>query len=209
MALIDKLNWRYATKKFDATKKVSDDQLKTLLDAVQLSPSSAGLQAYRVIVVSDPTVKEQLRGAAYNQQQLTTSSHVFVFAAETGLDSNYVKHYIDRIAEVRGVDRSSLELFENNINNNINSKTTEDKINWNKKQCYIALGVLVSAAAELGIDACAMEGFDTARFDEILGLEKRGLTSAVIAPVGFRAEDDHLSTAAKVRKPKEELFIHI
>jgi len=209
MALLDKLNWRYATKKFDTAKKVSDDQLNTLLDAVQLSPSSAGLQAYRVIVVSDPKIKEQLREAAYGQQQLTTSSHVFVFAAETGLDSAYVKNYIDRIAEVRGVDRSTLELFESNINNNISSQTAEDKITWNKKQCYIALGVLVSAAAELGIDACAMEGFNTAKFDEILGLKELGLTSAVIAPIGFRAQDDHLSKAAKVRKPKEELFIHI
>lgn len=209
MALIDKLNWRYATKKFDVTKKVSQQQLNTLLDAVQLSPSSAGLQAYRVIVVSDPKVKEQLREAANGQQQLTTSSHVFVFAAETGLDSTYVKNYIDRIAEVRGLERSALELFESNINNSISRQTEEDKITWNKKQCYIALGVLVSVAAEAGIDACAMEGFDAAKFDKILGLKALGLTTAVIAPIGFRAEDDHFSKAAKVRKPKEELFIHV
>ncbi|GAA4103159.1 NAD(P)H-dependent oxidoreductase [Mucilaginibacter panaciglaebae] len=209
MALLDKLNWRYATKKFDTAKKVSNEQLNTLLDAIQLSPSSAGLQAYRVIVVSDPKLKEQLREAAYGQQQLTTASHIFVFAAETGLDSLYVKNYIDRIAEVRGIDRSTLSIFENNINNNISSQTEDDKITWNKKQCYIALGVLVSAAAEAGIDACAMEGFDTAKFDEILGLKELGLTSAVIAPIGFRAEDDHMSKAAKVRKPKEELFIHL
>jgi nitroreductase/dihydropteridine reductase len=209
MSLLDKLNWRYATKRFDETKKVSQEQLDTLLSAVQLSPSSAGLQAYRVIVVSDPKVKEQLREAAYGQQQLTTSSHVFVFAAETGLDSDYVKTYINRIAETRGVDRSTLELFETNINNNVNRMDDDTKTTWNKKQCYIALGVLVSAAAELGIDTCAMEGFDTVKFDEILGLKEKGLTSAVIAPVGFRAADDHLSKAAKVRRPLEELFIHV
>jgi len=209
MALIDKLNWRYATKKFDETKKVNQEQLQCLLDAVQLAPSSAGLQAYKVIVVSDPQIKAQLREAANGQPQLTTSSHVFVFAAETGLDSSYVKNYIDRIAEVRGIERSSLELFETNINNNINKLSNEDKIAWNKKQCYIALGVLISAAAEAGIDACAMEGFNAARFDEILGLDKLGLTTAVIAPVGFRAEDDHFSKAAKVRRPKDELFIHV
>lgn len=209
MALIDKLNWRYATKKFDETKKVSQEELNTLLDAVQLSPSSAGLQAYKVIVVSDPKVKERLREAANGQQQLTTSSHVFVFAAETGLDSSYVKNYIDRIAEVRGIERPNLELFETNINNSISKLTEEDKITWNKKQSYIALGVLVSAAAEAGIDACAMEGFDAAKFDEILGLKALGLTTAVIAPIGFRAADDHFSKAAKVRRPKEELFIHV
>jgi nitroreductase/dihydropteridine reductase len=209
MSLLDKLNWRYATKKFDETKKVSQEQLNTLLTAIQLSPSSAGLQAYRVIVVSDPKVKEQLREAAYGQQQLTTSSHVLVFAAETGLDSEYVKTYIDRIAEIRGVDRANLEVFESNINNNVSTMDDETKTTWNKKQSYIALGVLVSAAADLGIDACGMEGFDAAKFDEILGLKEKGLTTAVIAPIGFRAEDDHFSKAAKVRRPLEELFIHI
>jgi len=209
MSLLDKLNWRYATKKFDETKKVSQEQLNTLLSAIQLSPSSAGLQAYRVIVVSDPKVKEQLREAAYGQQQLTTSSHVLVFAAETGLDSEYVKTYIDRIAEIRGVDRANLEVFESNINNNVSTMDDETKTTWNKKQSYIALGVLVSAAADLGIDACGMEGFDAAKFDEILGLKEKGLTTAVIAPIGFRAEDDHFSKAAKVRRPLEELFIHI
>lgn len=134
MSLLDKLNWRYATKKFDETKKVSQEQLKSLLNAVQLSPSSAGLQAYRIIIVSDPKIKAQLREASYGQQQLTTSSHVFVFAAETGLDGEYVKNYIDRIAEVRGVDRSTLELFENNIKNSVNSRTEEEKINWNKNR---------------------------------------------------------------------------
>jgi nitroreductase/dihydropteridine reductase len=209
MSLIDKLNWRYATKKFDATKKVSDDQLNTLLNAVQLAPSGAGLQPYRIIVVKNPAIKEQLREAARGQQQLTTASHIIIFAAETTMDSNYVKSYIDRIAETRGVERSNLEGFETSINNHLNTMTAEGKTVSNHKQSYIALGVLVSAAAELGIDACPMEGFDAAKFDEILGLQRLGLTTSVIAPIGFRAEDDMLSKAAKVRKPKEELFIHI
>jgi nitroreductase/dihydropteridine reductase len=209
MSLIDKLNWRYATKKFDATKKLSDEQLAALLDAVQLAPSGAGLQPYRIIVVKDEAVKEQLREAARGQQQLTTASHIIVFAAEKTLDSSYVKNYIDRIAETRNVQRANLEGFETSINNHLNTMSTEGKTTSNHKQSYIALGVLVSAAAELGIDACPMEGFDAAKFDEILGLEKLGLTTSVIAPIGFRAEDDMLSKATKVRKPKAELFIHI
>jgi nitroreductase len=209
MSLIDKLNWRYATKKFDETKKLSAGQLNALLDAVQLAPSSAGLQAYRIIVVENPKIKEQLREAARGQQQLTTASHVIVFAAETNLDSAYVKTYIDRIAATRSIDRSNLEGFEKNITHNVNLMTEDVKIVWNHKQAYIALGVLLSAAADLGIDACPMEGFEAGRFDEILGLRELGLTTSVIAPIGFRAEDDALSTAAKVRRPKEELFIHI
>jgi nitroreductase/dihydropteridine reductase len=209
MSLIDKLNWRYATKKFDETKKLNAEQLNALLDAVHLAPSSAGLQAYRIIVVENPQVKEQLREAARGQQQLTTASHVIVFAAEINLDSAYVKTYIDRIAATRGIDRANLEAFETNINHNVNRMTEDVKIVWNHKQAYIALGVLLSAAADLGIDACPMEGFEAGRFDEILGLRQLGLTTSVIAPIGFRAEDDVLSKAAKVRRPKAELFIHI
>lgn len=209
MSLLDKLNWRYATKKFDSTKKISKEQLNALLDAVQMAPSSAGLQAYRVLVVENPEIKEKLREAANGQQQLTTASHVVVFAAETNLDSTYVKNYIDRIAEIRGVDRANLEVFENNINNNVNRMTDEVKVTWNHKQAYIALGVLVSAAADLGIDTCPMEGFNAAKFDEILGLKELGLTASVIAPIGYRAEEDAFSKAAKVRRPKEELFIHV
>jgi nitroreductase/dihydropteridine reductase len=209
MSLLDKLNWRYATKKFDENKKISPEQLDELLSAVQLAPSSAGLQAYRIIVVENPEVKQKLREAARGQQQLTTASHVIVFAAETNLDSEYVKNYIDRIAVTRGVDRANLEAFEKNITHNINLMTEDVKIVWNHKQSYIALGVLLSAAADLGIDACPMEGFEAGSFDEILGLKALGLTTSVIAPIGFRADDDHLSKAAKVRRPKEELFIHI
>jgi nitroreductase/dihydropteridine reductase len=209
MSLLDKLNWRYATKKFDAAKKISPDQLSSLLDAVQLSPSSAGLQPYRILVVENPEIKEKLREAANGQQQLTTASHVIVFAAEANVDSVYVKNYIDRIAEVRSVDRANLEAFETNINNNVNRMTEDVKITWGHKQAYIALGVLVSAAADLGIDTCPMEGFNAASFDEILGLKALGLTASVIAPIGYRAEEDALGKAAKVRRPKEELFIHI
>jgi nitroreductase/dihydropteridine reductase len=209
MSLLDKLQWRYATKKFDADKKVSADQLDALLAAVQLAPSSGGVQPYRVIVVKDPKVKEQLREAARGQQQLTSASHVIIFAAETALDSTFVKDYIDRIAATRHVDRTNLEVFEANINRNINNMTEDVKIVWGHKQAYIGLGVLISAAADMGIDACPMEGFEAGRFDEILGLKQYGLTTSVIAPIGFRAADDALSTAAKVRRPKEELFIHI
>jgi nitroreductase/dihydropteridine reductase len=209
MSLIDKLNWRYATKKFDDTKKLSAEQLNALLDAVQLAPSSAGLQAYRILVVENPEIKAQLREAARGQQQLTQASHVIVFAAETNLDSAYVKKYIDRIAAIRGIDRSHLEGFETNITHSVNSMTEDVKIVWNHKQAYIALGVLLSAAADLGIDACPMEGFEAGRFDEILGLKALGLTTSVIAPIGFRAEDDAFSKPAKVRRPKAELFIHV
>lgn len=209
MSLVDKLSWRYATKKFDNTKKLSDKQLDELLKAVQLSPSSAGLQAYKVIVVEDATVREKLREAANNQAQITDASHLIIFASETNVDAAYAKNYIDLVAKTRHVERENLEGFERMIVNYISGLTEEQKLAWSHKQTYIALGVLLTAAAELGIDACPMEGFNAAKFDEILGLKKKGLTTSVIASIGFRAEDDSYSKLIKVRRPEEELFIHI
>ena len=209
MSLIEKLNWRYATKKFDPTKKLSKEQLTHLLKAVQLSPSSAGLQAYKVIVVEDAAIREQLRAAANNQSQLTDASQVVIFASETNLDEAYAKNFIDLVAKTRNIERENLAGFEQMIVGNINRLDDTQKLDWSHKQTYIALGVLLTAAAELGIDTCPMEGFNAAKFDEILGLKEKGLTTSVIAAIGFRAEDDMFSKLIKVRKPEEELFIHI
>jgi nitroreductase len=209
MSLIEKLNWRYATKKFDHTKKLSPAQLDELLKAVHLSPSSSGLQAYKTLVITDPVIRQKLREAAHNQPQLTDASQIIIFASETNLDAAYVKNHIDHIAKTRQIGRENLEGFEQAINGNINKFTAEEKINWSHKQTYIALGVLLTVAAEMDIDACPMEGFNAEKFDEILGLKEKGLTTAVIAAVGFRSEHDEFSKFIKVRKPKEEMFIHI
>jgi nitroreductase/dihydropteridine reductase len=209
MAIIENLHWRYATKKFDSSKKLSSEQLESILTAVQLSPSSYGLQPYRVIVIEDAAIREQLRAASYGQPQLTDASHVVVIAAETNLDEAFVKTYIDRIAETRSISRDYLTGFEQAILGSVNGKSEADKTVWNQKQAYIALGVLLNAVAEHHIDACPMEGFDAAKFDEILGLKAKGLTATVIAPIGFRDESDDLAYMAKVRRPKSELFIHL
>lgn len=209
MSLIDKLNWRYATKKFDPSKKLSTEQLDELLKAVQLSPSSAGLQSYKVIVVEDPEIRKQLRKAAHGQAQLIDASQVIVFASETNLDEAYVKHFIDFVAEKRHIGRENLEGYEQMLMGNVNRLTEDQRIAWSNKQTYIALGVLLTAAAEMGIDACPMEGFSAVKFDEILGLREKNLTTVVIAAIGFRSEDDAYSKLLKVRKPGEELFIHI
>lgn len=209
MSVIENLKWRSAIKQFDNNKKLSADQLNYLLDAVQLAPSSAGLQPYRVVVVEDSETRAKLLGHAYNQAQITDSSQIIVFAAETKVDADLVKKYIDLIADVRQADRTTLEGFEQMIVGSVNSRSAEENIAWAQKQAYIALGVLLSAAAELQIDACPMEGFNPAGFDEVLGLKEKGLTTAVIAAVGYRADADVYSKAAKVRKPAEELFIHV
>ena len=174
-----------------------------------MAPSSAGLQHYRILVVENPEIREKLREAAHGQAQLTQASHVIVFAAETNIDEAYVARYIDLIAKTREIGREHLVGFEQMMVNTVNNQTEDQKIIWASKQAYIALGVLLTAAAELRIDACPMEGFQAGKFDEILGLKELGLTTAVIAPIGFRSDEDVYSKLPKVRKPKEELFIHI
>jgi nitroreductase/dihydropteridine reductase len=209
MSLLQSLEWRYATKKFDATKKVSAEELDTLLNTTQLAPSSYGLQPYKILVVKDAAIREQLKDAAYGQAQLTDASQVIVFAAETVINDDYVKRNIDLAAEVRQMDRAKLEPFENVILGAIGHKTEDERVAWAHKQAYIALGVLISAASELKIDTCPMEGLDPIKFDEILGLKDKGLTTSVIVTIGYRSEDDHYSHLAKVRKPANELFIKI
>jgi len=209
MSLIEKLKWRYATKKFDPGKKLSKDQLETLLAAIQLAPSSYGLQSYKVIVVEDPEIREQLKAAAHGQTQLTDASQVIVFATETTIDEALVNKYVDNISKTRAIGREHLHAYEQTMVGTVNHLAEEQKIGWSTKQTYIALGVLLTAAAEMGIDACPMEGFQAGKFDEILGLKEKGLASTVIATIGFRSDEDHYSHLAKVRKPKEDLFIHI
>lgn len=209
MSLIEKLTWRYATKKFDKTKKLTPFQLEELLHAVHLSPASTGVQSYKVIVVEDAATRAKLQQAAHNQPQIVDASQLIVFATETNLDAEYVKNYVDHVAKSRGVDRSNLEGYEQMINGNVSRMTEQQRINWSQKQAYIALGVLLTSAAELGIDACPMEGFIASQFDEILGLKEKNLTTTVLAAIGFRAEDDAFSKLNKVRKPEEEMFIHI
>ncbi|MES2275739.1 MAG: NAD(P)H-dependent oxidoreductase [Bacteroidota bacterium] len=209
MATLKNLQWRVAIKTFDSNKKLSTQQLNDLLAAIQLSPSSAGLQPYRVVVVEDADTRAKLREAGYGQAQITDASQLIVFAAETAVDEALVKNYIDLIAATRGVDREQLVGFEQMIVGSVNSKSQEERISWAQKQAYIALGVLLSAAATLQIDACPMEGFNPAAFDEILGLKEKGLTASVIAAVGFRSDEDVYSKLPKVRKPAGELFIHV
>jgi nitroreductase/dihydropteridine reductase len=161
------------------------------------------------VVVENPEVRAKLREAAYGQAQLTDASQIFVFAAETEVDANLVAKYIDLIADTRNTNRADLEGFEQMVAGNVATRTADENINWASKQAYIGLGVLLAAAAELQIDGCPMEGFSPAAFDEILGLKEKGLTTAVIAAVGFRSTEDVYSKLPKVRKPHSDLFIHI
>ena len=206
-SLLENLNWRYATKKFDATKKISDADLNTLKEAVRLAASSYGLQPYKVVVVENPEIREQLKAAAYGQTQITDASQLFIFANDLNAGPESVADYIKNISETRGIPVEALGGFEDMMNGVISNLSQEAKNIWTAKQTYIALGTLLSAAAELKIDATPMEGFNPAAFNEILGFDKLGLNASVIATVGYRHEEDEAQHFKKVRKSQEELFI--
>lgn len=207
--IIDKLNWRYATKGFDASRKLTEDQLETLSTAIQMAPTSLGLQPFKVIVVSDNDVRQKLRLAAYNQPQVTDASEIFIFATYNEYTLAHVDEYATNIAITRGIEKSDIQGFVDSMNSAVSGKSLEELRNWNGKQAYIAMGVLLETAALLDIDACPMEGFDPAQFDEILGLKKQNLTSLSIVAVGYRSENDKYQDLKKVRKSKEDLFINI
>jgi len=204
---LENQNWRYATKQFDASKKISDADLKTLKEAVRLSASSYGLQPYKVIIVETPEIREQLKAAAWGQAQLTDASHLFIFANDLNLDATSVDKYINNISAVRGVPADALGGFSDMMKGVIANLSADAKHIWTAKQTYLALGNLLNAAAELKIDATPMEGFNAATFNEILGFDKLGLNASVIATVGYRHNDDKSQHLKKVRKSHEELFI--
>ncbi|MGH7971613.1 MAG: NAD(P)H-dependent oxidoreductase [Limisphaerales bacterium] len=208
--LLDRLNWRYATKEFDPDRKINAKDWATLEDALQLTPSSGGLKPWKFIVVTDPAVRAKLLPASYGQPQITNASHLVVFAAKKNFSEADVDTFIGHTAAARGVSFESLAPFRDMLVGGIVKSMDEPgRDAWARNQAYIALGNLLTSAALLGIDACPMEGFDRAQYDEILGLGKQGYGSAVIATLGYRAASDKYATARKVRFPKDQVFAHV
>ncbi len=207
MDILSKLNTRYATKVFDKTKKVSEADMETLLEAIRLSASSYGLQPYKVLVVEDPAIRAELRKAAWNQPQITDASALLIFAARYETNVETVDEFIDLVADTRNIPKDALSGYGDTMKGSIQNLSPEQLETWVSKQAYIALGFGLVTAAVLGLDACPMEGFSAADFDRILDLNKLGLKSKVIMAVGYRSEDDKYQYLAKVRQKKEDLFI--
>ncbi len=207
--LIERLQWRYATKKFDATRKIPADVWSTLEKAATLAPSSFGLQPWKFIVVNDPAIRAKLREKAWNQSQVTDASHLVVFARRTNVDRAHIQRHIDRIAQVRSAPAESLAGYRDMMTSFVEKPAPGfDPSVWTSRQVYIALGFFLSACAMMGVDACPMEGFDPGAFDEILGLKKDGFASNVIAAAGYRASDDSSALAAKVRFDDSQVIEH-
>ncbi len=206
MSFLSNLNWRYATKKFDTARKVSDADLETILEAIRLAPTSFGLQPYRVWVVTNPEIKEKIQAAAWGQPQITTSSHLLVFTARTDLAENK-EEFFTLISGGNPEIRAALKGYEDMVDGFVAGKPTpESVLPWSAKQAYIAHGFALAACAELEIDSCAMEGFDPVAVGEILGLPTSE-QAVVMLPIGYR--DASETPRPKARFSKEVLFTEV
>ncbi|WP_413997795.1 NAD(P)H-dependent oxidoreductase [Flavobacterium sp. W1B] len=204
---INNQNWRYATKKFDATKKISTEDLDTLKEAIRLSTSSYGLQPYKVIIVENPELRVQLQQAAWGQSQLVDASHLMIFANEINFGEVGIDNYFKNVSETRDVPLENMKGYHDFVKSVITTLPEEVRNNWTSKQTYLALGNLLNAAAELRIDVTPMEGFEPAKVNEILGLEQLGLNASVMATIGYRHDEDATQHHKKIRKSNNELFI--
>jgi hypothetical protein len=200
MNIIESLNWRYATKKFDSNKKLSKNQVNILKNAFNLTASSYGLQPIKLIVISNQEIKNNLLESSFNQKQVIQCSHLFVICIETDIDESYIELYFKRVIDIRKTSAKVLESFKNSIINEFNDMSNTSIINWSKNQAYLALGNLMTVCAVEGIDSCPMEGFVPEKYNEILDLKSKNLKSVLVMPVGYRSVDDQFSSFKKVRK---------
>lgn len=207
--VISALNWRYATKKFDATKKISDSDFDVLVESVRLSPSSLGLQPWKMVVIKDIKLREKLKLAAYDQPQVSDASHLLVFAARKNLNEKYINSYLSTVAQIRKQTNEDLSGYKQMILGSVSPKNERQILDWNARQTYIALGVLLESAALFKIDACPMEGFNPEQFDQILNLTETDYSSVVIAAVGYRSAEDKYASAPKVRFSKKDIVIEL
>ncbi len=209
MNIIDSLNWRYATKKFDSTRKLSKSQINLLKKAFNLTASSYGLQPVKLIVISNQKIKNSLLESSMNQQQVIQCSHLLIICIESNINKSYIESYFKRVIDIRKTDPIVLESFKESIINEFNDMSNTSIINWSINQAYLALGNLMTVCSVEGIDSCPMEGFLPEKYDEILDLKSKNLKSVLVMPVGYRSVNDQFSSFKKVRKDINDNTIEI
>lgn len=208
--LVDALNWRYATKKFDPTKKIPADIWHALEQSLVLSPSSIGLQPWKFFVVTNQEVKTKLQAASYRQAQVVDCSHFVAFAVRRDIDAAHVERHIERMIELTGATPEQMTKFRAMTMRNLDKARVEGKLDtWQEHQVFIALGKFVASAALLAVDTCPMEGIEPAKYDEILGLTGTNYATAVACAAGYRSPDDKYATMKKVRFKPEDVVVRI
>ncbi len=206
--VLNQLQWRYATKKFDATKTISAEDWSTLEASLVLTPSSYGLQPWKFVVITDPATKAKLPPISWGQTQVVEASHVVVFAVRRDLSEADIDKYLARIVEVRGGSVDGLAGFRRMmVGGLLNGKVDVNR--WASLQAYIALGQFMATAAMLGIDTCPMEGIEPTKYDEVIGLNDLGYLTVVACVAGYRAADDKYATQPKVRFTSDDVVLRI
>ncbi|MDO6743512.1 NAD(P)H-dependent oxidoreductase [Tenacibaculum soleae] len=209
MNSIESLQWRYAVKKFDENKSLSETQINTLKEAFNLTATSYGLQPVKMVVIKNKEIQQKLVEHSWNQPQVQQASHVLVLCIPKEYGTKDVDNYFSLVKATRNTPDEILNPFKEMLTSSIESKSSEELKVWNKNQAYIALGNLMTVAASEQIDSCPMEGFVSEKYDEILELDQHNLTSVLVLPVGFRAEDDYMKDLKKVRKNIADVIIEI
>ncbi len=206
---IEHLKWRYAVKKFDSEKILLPAAVRKLKQAFNLTATSYGLQPIKLVVIRNKKLQNQLVSHSFNQQQVAQASHVLVICVENRVDDEYIARYFDQIKKVRGTSDEILNPFKEAMVADFSSKKIEEIRQWSINQAYLAMGNLLTICALEKIDSCPMEGFESESYDKVLGLKKRGLTSVLVLPVGYRASDDMFSNFKKVRRNIDDSIIDI
>lgn len=208
--LLEKLSWRYATKKMDPSKAVSEDKVERIVEAARLAPTSSGLQPFEVIVVTDPEVRAKIQAIAWDQAQVTEGSHLLVFAAWDNYTVERINHMFDLVNDERGFKNEGWEKYRQFILGLYPDRDPDVNFEHAARQAYIGFGMSVAQAAFEGVDSTPMEGFDPAELDKILGLREKGLRSVTILPLGYRQpEGDWLVNLKKVRRPLDQFVSRV
>ena len=209
MNIIDSLKWRYAVKKFDTNKNLSEIQIETLKEAFNLTATSYGLQPLKLVIIKNKKIQEKLLPFSWNQQQILQASHLLVICIKDNYTTKEVENYFNLVQKIRNTPDEVINPFKKFLTAEIAKKTQEELYVSNKNQAYIALGNLLTVCALQEIDSCPMEGFTPDKYDEILDLTKNNLKSVLVLPVGFRASDDYMKDLTKVRKNISDSIIEI
>jgi len=209
MEILDQLNWRYACKKFDTEKKLSPEQVDTLVKAFNLTATSYGLQPMKLQVITNTDLREKLFANSFNQAQVKDASHLFVITAKTNMNQSDIDAYFDLIDDLRATPKELIAPYRAHLTNWVASESENNMDIWARKQTYIALGNLLNVCAVIGVDSCPMEGFDATAYDEILNLKETDYTTSLVLPVGFRHEEDFMSQLKKVRMEESKIVSFI
>lgn len=207
--LLKNMNWRYATKDFDANKKVSESDLEEILEVFRLTPSSFWLEPWKLVIVENPEIREKLQAHSWNQSQITKASHLLVFTRVKNIDEDYIDAYLDKSVKITWATREQLAWYEDMMKWNFSNMNDDSKSRWARDQVFLALWNVMHFLAQKEIDSCAIWGFDPSKYDEILELDKLGLASVVVLTIWYRSDEDKNAFRQKIRFSKDEVVLKI